>query len=203
MPKNHDLFYSEVYDGVPVYKQVCEETTVEKIEAEQQKQPCGSHVLLQRLIGMQKFWIVTDVASLTTDGHLDGVEAGDNEAAFNNVKYSAWSEDVTPPSTGWRIRGHAEGMLPAPMVNPVISTMYELDTMNHPLLNRGGLGGYSPGGEGMVGAGANLDVIQNFGVVSVLVVIVVGVLMLKKSCAGGNSGHGIGHNKHNQFNMPR
>jgi len=52
---------------------------------------------------------------------------------FDSIKYSVWSEEVTPPVLGWRVRGHREAASPAPMINPVIGSMMHLEGMVHPM----------------------------------------------------------------------
>jgi hypothetical protein len=61
VPKNHDLFYSETFQGVPIYKQVsCENT-----DAANQGVPCMmDNVIAQTRIGNQKYWVLTTMNSL-------------------------------------------------------------------------------------------------------------------------------------------
>ncbi|GMH89589.1 hypothetical protein TL16_g11502 [Triparma laevis f. inornata] len=137
VPKNHDLFESETYEGVPVYKQVSCES--EEGEAKVPLAACRlDHVLAQRKIGTQKFWIITDITSLNSHKSdsgpgFDDQQEAESSSVFDSIKYSAWSEEVTPPDHGWRKRNHYEARQPAPLVNPVVSTMFELQQMAHPL----------------------------------------------------------------------
>jgi len=166
VPKNHDLFDSETYEGVPIYKQVsCE------------SEGCRNHhVLAQRKIGSQKFWIITDINSLGEHQpnaflQLDEHEA-ESAAVFDTVKYSAWSEEVTPPLSGWRKRSHFESRQPAPNVEPVVSTMFELQQMAHPM-HRGIEDGV--GSKFVVGKGES-----SYGLVgSILIFLVAGFVVLQ------------------------
>ena len=38
-----------------------------------------------------------------------------HHSVFDSIKYSAWSEEVTPPDHGWRKRNHYEARQPAPL----------------------------------------------------------------------------------------
>lgn len=67
MPKNHDLFESETFQGVPMYKQVkCEETSGMKTsDSEVLRSKCkNNHVMAQTRIGHQKYWVLMDLESL-------------------------------------------------------------------------------------------------------------------------------------------
>jgi len=183
VPKNHDLFFSDTYDGVPIYKQVCGSEGTEELDNDE----CGNHIMAQLQIGVQKFWIITDVPSLISSHHEFGVEQGDNEAAFAGVKYSAWSEEVTPPNTGWRIRGHEDGRIPAPMVNPVVSSMYELEAMAHPLTLKTRGGGYVEAAQAAVG-NVDADILHEFGFLSIVVIVVVVAVLLYKGNKNTNGG---------------
>ena len=137
VPSNHDLFYSETFQGVPIYRQVsCDETSKPAPPMAGSKM---DNVLAQTRIGNQKYWVLTDLESLKS--HFESkddilrFEEQDSEPAslFDFIKYSAWSEEVTPPTYAWRLRGHYGSTSPAPMVEAVVSSMHELQAMAHPL----------------------------------------------------------------------
>ena len=69
IPKDHDLFKSETYEGVPLYSQVtCDPMSATPPRA----RGCDNkHVMAQRIVGVQKFWIITDVGSLHLHDHMD------------------------------------------------------------------------------------------------------------------------------------
>ena len=102
------------------------------------------HILAQRKIGSQKFWILTDINSLgehqPNEYLMVEEHQAESSAIFDSIKYSAWSEEVTPPSHGWRKRKHFEAKIPAPILEPLVSTMFELQQMAHPM-HRGIAGG--------------------------------------------------------------
>ncbi|GMH51825.1 hypothetical protein TrST_g8718 [Triparma strigata] len=191
VPKNHDLFDSETYEGVPIYKQVSCETT----DGEEVKVPLAkctmNHVLAQRRIGSQKFWIITDISSLNahkSDQEYTNFDEDEVESAsvFDSIKYSAWSEEVTPPDSGWRKRNHYESRQPAPLVHPVVSTMFELQQMAHPLHRTSNMVGdvSEEGGLGFFGG------ILLLGVCSFII-----YTLFSRSAKGSKSPHGryVGH----------
>jgi hypothetical protein len=162
IPKNHNLFDIETYEGVPMYKQVsCDPSAVAPPIA---RGGCElNHVMAQRVVGNQKFWILTDIDSLHSHDR-PASQKNEMEPAdvFETIKYSVWSEDVTPPMSGWRAREyfHGRAELPAPMVNPVIGSMMALEGMLHPMtaekrmkdmLAESGLAAQGGGGGGVLG----------------------------------------------------
>jgi hypothetical protein len=184
VPKNHDLFYSETFQGVPIYKQVsCENT-----DAANQGAPCMmDNVIAQTRIGNQKYWVLTTMNSLQDHyDHKDDIlkfEEQDSEPAsvFDHIKYSSWSEEVTPPTYAWRSRGHFQSLHPAPTVEAVVSSMAELQAMAHPLAGKvkeeenlgGGLREAGNGKPGMV-----------------VVLLVVGIAMVVAKVFGGKKKYG-------------
>ena len=157
MPKNHDLYFAETFQGVPIYKQVsCDETVKPKPPEAGCKM---DNVLAQTRIGNQKYWVLTTMPSLqehfAAKDDILKFEEQDSEPAsvFDFIKYSSWSEEVTPPTHGWRKRGHYTASHPAPMVEAVVSSMSDLQAMAHPSLQGRGrvadaLGGGGGGGKG-------------------------------------------------------
>lgn len=134
VPKSDDLFDSELYHGVPIYRQItCNGNAGDGTPCDPKK-----HVMAHRVIGSQKFWIITDTSSLMS--HDDGAKSPrdrfviekddldlESREVFHSIKYSAWSEQVTPAQYGWRVRDHRETALPAPIVEPVVSSMHTLE----------------------------------------------------------------------------
>jgi len=92
---------AETYHGTPLFHQV---------RCERQGPTCGQYVMLQEVIKGHRFWWIK---------RTNGTEE-------ENPLYSAWSEEVTPPMNGWRARETEN--LPVPIVTPLVSSMYELET---------------------------------------------------------------------------
>jgi hypothetical protein len=172
-----DAFDSEFYSGVPIYRQVsCATQKESKKDDSKAKGGFGvivgtacdpPHFLAQRQIGTQKYWIISDQEGLMAhegnggDYFAHNMVGKDKDAErsasqvegisiWETIKYSTWNSDVTPPRGGWRVRGRAEGEdQGAPVVLPVVSSLYELEELAHPMTHEKRLraGGVFPKGK--------------------------------------------------------
>ncbi|KAJ8605695.1 hypothetical protein CTAYLR_010144 [Chrysophaeum taylorii] len=94
-----------VYDGAPVYMQSCD----------RRDDDCeDKFAIVHVVVGQYGYW------------HIQRASTIDGPSGAADIRYSVCSEDVYPPSVGWRPIDPASA--PPPLVRPVVSSMYELQT---------------------------------------------------------------------------
>mmetsp|Transcript_4020 Transcript_4020/g.5592 ORF Transcript_4020/g.5592 Transcript_4020/m.5592 type:complete len:319 (+) Transcript_4020:193-1149(+) len=116
-----DIAHAKMYKGKPMFRQV--QCTVDTPF-------CGSHYLHQRQVNGHHFWLL--IRSHSTNETNNNNE-NQGTLLHEEILYSAWSDEVTPPLNGWRAIQPEDR--PAPMVTPVVSSIYSLQ--NHELYDEG------------------------------------------------------------------